>query len=85
MHKGRQLPLKRPLLCIFFSKGNCFKCLPEGCPQMGHYADTFPLGNATTEPNFYLNTADAPSFARMYIFPNTFRLLLNIHTTRKLQ
>ncbi|XP_067909388.1 pancreatic lipase-related protein 2-like [Heterodontus francisci] len=46
-----------------FTAGSCFSCPTEGCPLMGHYADTYPLGNAT-EPKFYLNTGAAPSFAR---------------------
>ncbi|XP_051883684.1 pancreatic lipase-related protein 2-like [Pristis pectinata] len=63
-----------------FKAGNCFKCLPEGCPLMGHYADTFPLGNATSEPNFYLDTGDAPSFSRW-----RYRVSVKITCTRNIR
>ncbi|XP_048407112.1 pancreatic lipase-related protein 2-like [Stegostoma tigrinum] len=47
-----------------FTAGNCFSCPSKGCPLMGHYADTYPLGKDTTEPSFFLNTGAAPTFAR---------------------
>ncbi|XP_078421384.1 pancreatic lipase-related protein 2-like [Cetorhinus maximus] len=47
-----------------FTAGHCFTCLPEGCPPMGHYANTYPRGNVTSEPKFFLNTGPAPTFAR---------------------
>ncbi|XP_062928104.1 pancreatic lipase-related protein 2-like [Mobula hypostoma] len=63
-----------------FTAGNCNECLPEGCPLMGHYADTFPLGNATSEPKFYLDTGDAPSFARW-----RYRVSVKVTCTRSIR
>ncbi|XP_069755569.1 pancreatic lipase-related protein 2-like [Narcine bancroftii] len=63
-----------------FTSGNCFQCLPEGCPLMGHYADTFPRGNATGEPKFYLNTGDAAAFARW-----RYRVSVKITCTREIK
>ncbi|XP_078268959.1 pancreatic lipase-related protein 2-like [Rhinoraja longicauda] len=63
-----------------FTAGNCFKSLPEGCPFMGHYADTYPRANDTTEPNFYLNTGAAPTFARW-----RYRVLVTITCTKKIR
>ncbi|XP_072335566.1 pancreatic lipase-related protein 2-like isoform X2 [Scyliorhinus torazame] len=47
-----------------FTAGSCSSCPTEGCPTMGHFADTYFFGNGTTEPKFFLNTGAAPSFAR---------------------
>uniref|UniRef100_UPI00398E8F70 pancreatic lipase-related protein 2-like n=1 Tax=Pristiophorus japonicus TaxID=55135 RepID=UPI00398E8F70 len=63
-----------------FTAGNCFSCPPEGCPFMGHFADTYPLGNATNEPKFFLNTGAAPSFARW-----RYKVSVQITTTRNIK
>ncbi|XP_078080482.1 pancreatic lipase-related protein 2-like [Mustelus asterias] len=63
-----------------FEAGNCFSCPPEGCPTMGHFANTYPLGSVTTEPSFYLNTGAAPSFARW-----RYRVTVKITCTRSIR
>uniref|UniRef100_F6R3G8 Triacylglycerol lipase n=1 Tax=Ornithorhynchus anatinus TaxID=9258 RepID=F6R3G8_ORNAN len=47
-----------------FEKNKCFPCPPEGCPQMGHFADRFKGNISEVGQTFYLNTGDAKNFAR---------------------
>uniref|UniRef100_A0A2K6ETW3 Triacylglycerol lipase n=1 Tax=Propithecus coquereli TaxID=379532 RepID=A0A2K6ETW3_PROCO len=47
-----------------FTENKCFPCPSEGCPQMGHYADTFPGKANELGQVFYLNTGEASNFAR---------------------
>ncbi|XP_067858906.1 pancreatic lipase-related protein 2-like [Heptranchias perlo] len=63
-----------------FTAGNCFSCPPEGCPLMGHYADTYPLGNVTTEPKFFLNTGATSTFSRW-----RYKVSVKITSTRNIK
>uniref|UniRef100_A0A8C9J038 Triacylglycerol lipase n=1 Tax=Panthera tigris altaica TaxID=74533 RepID=A0A8C9J038_PANTA len=47
-----------------FQEGNCFPCPPEGCPQMGHYADRFQGKTRAVGQTFFLNTGDSGNFTR---------------------
>uniref|UniRef100_A0A8C0VAK0 Triacylglycerol lipase n=1 Tax=Cyanistes caeruleus TaxID=156563 RepID=A0A8C0VAK0_CYACU len=47
-----------------FVLGDCFPCPEEGCPLMGHYADTFLHKTAKEEQKVYLNTGPSPPYAR---------------------
>ncbi|XP_053548960.1 inactive pancreatic lipase-related protein 1-like [Bombina bombina] len=46
-----------------FKSGTGFPCPNDGCPLMGHYADTYSKITSTSQ-TFYLNTGDLPSYAR---------------------
>lgn len=46
-----------------FESGTGFPCPSNGCPQMGHYANTYS-GITKVSQKFYLNTGDAKDFAR---------------------
>ncbi|XP_078500020.1 pancreatic triacylglycerol lipase-like isoform X1 [Lissotriton helveticus] len=46
-----------------FESGTGFPCPSIGCPQMGHYANTYS-GITKVSQKFYLNTGDAKDFAR---------------------
>uniref|UniRef100_A0A8C0VBD9 Triacylglycerol lipase n=1 Tax=Cyanistes caeruleus TaxID=156563 RepID=A0A8C0VBD9_CYACU len=51
---------------------NCFPCPEEGCPLMGHYADTFLHKTAKEEQKVYLNTGPSPPYARKCSFCGVF-------------
>ncbi|XP_038629740.1 pancreatic lipase-related protein 2-like isoform X2 [Scyliorhinus canicula] len=63
-----------------FTAGSCSSCPPEGCPTMGHFADTYFHGNVTTEPKFFLNTGASPTFARW-----RYKVTVQITCTRKIR
>ncbi|KAJ7325233.1 hypothetical protein JRQ81_018253 [Phrynocephalus forsythii] len=46
-----------------FLSGKCFPCPKEGCPMMGHHADTSPDKTKEIHQVFYLVTAASPPFA----------------------
>ncbi|XP_041426747.1 pancreatic lipase-related protein 2 isoform X2 [Xenopus laevis] len=48
---------------LSFSSGDGFPCPADGCPLMGHYADSFS-GATEISRVFYLNTGDSLPFAR---------------------
>ncbi|XP_033917245.1 pancreatic lipase-related protein 2-like [Melopsittacus undulatus] len=47
-----------------FVLGDCFPCPKEGCPLMGHYADTFLHKTEKEHQKVYLNTGPSFPYAR---------------------
>ncbi|XP_040847707.1 pancreatic lipase-related protein 2-like isoform X2 [Ochotona curzoniae] len=62
-----------------FEENGCFPCPPEGCPQMGHFADQFQGKNSTVEQAFFLNTGSRGNFTRW-----RYRVLVTLSGKRKL-
>ncbi|XP_063819409.1 pancreatic triacylglycerol lipase-like [Pseudophryne corroboree] len=46
-----------------FTSGGGFPCPSNGCPLMGHYADTYS-GVTSSSQKFYFNTGDVSNFSR---------------------